>query len=84
MACKHFDCGYPAGDCSGACASSNAAGPAECLSRQPGAAMAPIDSDSSDAEHMGWMAVLFVIVLLLIVLLVSGAADGWLIWLAQP
>lgn len=95
MACKEFDCGYPAGECSGACANHKptcATGTA--CHHQPGCkdTLCPGHpanslggaSDQGEPERIGWLVVLFLVALFGAVFLASGAADGWLIGLAAP
>lgn len=93
MACKEFDCGYPEGECSGACAGSKprCAGGISCHhqpgcpdTRCPGHPANSLGgtSNKGDTERMGWLAVLFLVALFGTVFLASGAADGWLMGLA--
>lgn len=93
MACKEFDCGYPTGECSGACARSapscatgigchhQAGCPDTHCPGHPANSLGGHEG-RSDAERIGWLTALFVVALLGTVLLASGAADGWLTGLA--
>lgn len=89
--CNHNGCNYPESDCGGACSMT---GDPYLLTRpaaeRPMAAMPiqfagpePTEADD-DTGGIGWLVAAEVVVLIAVIVLASGVADGWLIRMVIP